>query len=124
RLGGMLGAERRSIVMKRRDILKAGIGSVAVVSLGRPLIDKAQAADWPTKSIRVIVPSAAGSAIDVVPRIVFEPLSAHLGQTMVIENRPGGSTTTGAIAVAKADPDGYTMLVHSNALITVPVVQP
>jgi tripartite-type tricarboxylate transporter receptor subunit TctC len=59
-----------------------------------------------------------------VPRIVFEPVAKQLGQSMVVENRPGGSTSVGAIAVAKADPDGYTMLVHSNALVTVPVVQP
>jgi tripartite-type tricarboxylate transporter receptor subunit TctC len=111
--------------MKRRQVLKTGAASLAAASLGRPFIGLARAAaDWPSKAIRVIVPSAAGSAIDVVPRIVFEPAASQLGQAMVIENRPGGSTTTGAIAVAKADPDGYTMLVHSNALVTVPVVQP
>ena len=108
----------------RRDILQAGTASLAAVSLGGTWAGRAHAAGWPDRTIKVVVPSAAGSAIDVVPRIVFEPVAAQLGQTMVVENRPGGSTSTGAIAVAKAEPDGYTMLVHSNALVTVPVVQP
>jgi tripartite-type tricarboxylate transporter receptor subunit TctC len=110
--------------MKRRDIFKAGAASLVAASFGRALIGTAHAADWPTRTIRVIVPAGPGSAIDVVPRIVFEPVAKQLGQSMVVENRPGGSTSVGAIAVAKADPDGYTMLVHSNALVTVPVVQP
>jgi tripartite-type tricarboxylate transporter receptor subunit TctC len=77
---------------------------------------------WPSKPIRVIVPLTAGSAADVVPRIVFEQVSAQLGQSMIVENRTGGGGTIGALAVARAEPDGYTVLVHSNAHTIAPAV--
>ena len=79
--------------------------------------------DWPTKTVRIVVPFAPGSATDLVPRAVFEQVQQQTGQTFVIENRPGGGTTTGTAAVAKSDPDGYTMLVHSNGFVTTPAVQ-
>jgi len=109
--------------MNRRELLKAGVGSVAAASVAWPLIGPAQAADWPTKSIRVVVPFAPGSATDLIPRIVFEQVAQQLGQTMVVENRVGGGTTLGSSQVAKSDPDGYTLLIHSNALVTVPAIQ-
>ena len=73
--------------------------------------------------MRIIVPFAAGSATDLVPRAVFEQVQQQTGQTFIIENRPGGGTTTGTAAVAKSDPDGYTMLVHSNGFVTTPAIQ-
>jgi tripartite-type tricarboxylate transporter receptor subunit TctC len=76
--------------------------------------------EWPTKPIRVIVPLSPGSAADIIPRIVFEQVAAQLGQSAVIENRPGASGTIGARAVATADPDGYTLLAHSSAHIIAP----
>lgn len=84
----------------------------------------AMAQSWPSKPIRVIVPLTAGSATDIIPRTIFEQLSAQLGQTITVENRVGGGGTIGAAAVAKADPDGYTLLVHSNAHVIAPSVQP
>ena len=77
---------------------------------------------WPTKSIRVIVPLSAGSATDIIPRTVFERVSTQVGQSFVIENRTGAGGTIGANAVAKAEPDGYTILVHSNAHVITPAV--
>jgi tripartite-type tricarboxylate transporter receptor subunit TctC len=74
-----------------------------------------RAETWPTKPLKAIVPIAAGSVIDIVPRVVFEQLSTQLGQAIVVENRPGAGQTMGAGAVAKADPDGYTLLVNSSA---------
>jgi tripartite-type tricarboxylate transporter receptor subunit TctC len=74
-----------------------------------------RAEDWPTRPLRAIVPVAAGSLVDIVPRIVFEQLAIQLGQTIVVENRPGAGATIGAGLVAKADPDGYTILVNSSA---------
>ncbi len=80
-----------------------------------------QAQAWPTRQpVRVIVPLTAGSAIDIVGRLVFEQVSKQIGQTVVIENRPGASQTIGAAAVAKADPDGYTVLVAGSALAVIP----
>jgi tripartite-type tricarboxylate transporter receptor subunit TctC len=70
------------------------------------------------------VPVAAGTITDIVPRLVFEQLSAQLGQNIVVENRPGGGTTTAAGYVAKADPDGYTILVNSAAHTIAPALYP
>lgn len=69
---------------------------------------EAVAQTWPSKPIRAIVAFAAGSATDVIPRVVFEPLSAQLEQPIVVENRGGGGTTIAGGMVAKAEPDGYT----------------
>ena len=70
---------------------------------------------YPSKPIRVVIPFSAGSATDIVPRTVFEPMSAALGQPIVVENRGGAGGTVGVALVAKADPDGYTLLAHSAA---------
>ena len=78
------------------------------------------AENWPTRPIRVIVPLSAGSALDIVPRIVFEQLSKQLGQPIIVENRPGASGTIGGRMVAVADPDGYTLLAHSSAFVIAP----
>ena len=111
--------------MNRREILKAGLGSFAVATTGLTAIGSGpvRAADWPTKSIRIIIPYGAGSATDLIPRIVFETVASQVGQNIVVENRPGGGTTIGASAVAKSDPDGHTVLGHSNAIVTVPAIQ-
>jgi len=84
----------------------------------------ALAQSWPSRPIHAIVPFGAGSATDVVPRVVLEPLSAQLGQPIVVENRGGAGTTIGAAIVAKADPDGYTLLATSSAHTLVPTVYP
>src|SRR5688572_15193815 len=70
---------------------------------------------WPDKPIRAIVPFGAGSTIDVLGRIVLDPLSAALGQPIVVENRGGAGGSIGSAYVAKAEPDGYTILVHAAA---------
>jgi tripartite-type tricarboxylate transporter receptor subunit TctC len=80
-------------------------------------------ADWPTKPIRAVVPYAAGSATDLIPRTVFEQVSQQIGQSIVVENRPGGGTTVASAQVKQADPDGHTILIHSNAIVTVPAIQ-
>ena len=82
----------------------------------------ASAQSWPARPIRAIIPFGAGSATDVVPRIVFEQLSPQLGQPIVVENRTGAGGTLGTAAVAKADPDGYTLLAHSNAFSVAPAI--
>jgi tripartite-type tricarboxylate transporter receptor subunit TctC len=76
----------------------------------------AVAQDWPTRTIQLISPFTAGNANDTVARIVTEQVSKQIGQSFVIENRPGGGGVIGAAAVAKAIPDGYTILLHSSSL--------
>ena len=77
---------------------------------------------WPTRPIRAIVPYTAGSATDVTARVILNQLSNGLGQPIVVENRVGAGGTIGTSAVAKADPDGYTILVQSSALTIAPAI--
>ncbi len=83
-----------------------------------------KAETWPTRPIRAIIPFGPGSAVDVVPRIVFEQMARQLGQPIVVENRAGAGGTLGSALVAKAEPDGYTMLVHSSAHTITPALYP
>lgn len=70
---------------------------------------------WPVKPIRVVIPFTAGSGTDVVARSVTDTLSKNLGQPVVVENRAGAGGTIGTAVVAKADPDGYTVLINSSS---------
>ena len=80
----------------------------------------AAAQEWPSKQpIKIVVPFSAGSATDITARTVFEQVGKQIGQTFVVENRGGGGTTLGMAQAAKADPDGYTMLVHSTSHVVV-----
>lgn len=88
------------------------------------LATAAQAETWPSRPIRVIVPLSAGSAADIIPRIIFEQVSKQIGQPIVVENRAGASGTIGARAVATAEPDGYTLLASSSALVISPSTVP
>ena len=94
-----------------------------VLGLGLATME-ARAETWPTKQLRAIVPVGAGSTTDIIPRIVFEQLSARLGQGIVVENRVGAGGTIGSAYVAKADPDGYTVLAHGSALTISPALYP
>ena len=80
----------------------------------------AKARAWPAKPLRTTVPFTAGSATDVIARALGERLLAQLGQPVVVENRPGASGTIGAAIVARAEPDGYTLLVHSSTHAVAP----
>jgi tripartite-type tricarboxylate transporter receptor subunit TctC len=82
------------------------------------------AQDWPSRLIKATIPFGAGSATDVVPRLVFDRLAVELGQPIVIENRTGAGGTLGTAMVVKADPDGYSILAHSSALTIAPAIFP
>jgi tripartite-type tricarboxylate transporter receptor subunit TctC len=104
----------------RRLLLAFGVLCCALSSDGW-----AQSASqpWPTKPIKVIVPLTPGSATDVMARIVFDQVSQQVGQPIVIENRPGAGNSIGMNAVAKADPDGYTILANSSSHTVSPAVR-
>src|SRR3954451_1396424 len=74
--------------------------------------DPAAAQEWPNRTITVIVPLGAGSASDIISRVVMEQVGRQVGQTVIVENRPGAGGTIGANTVAKSAPDGYTVLVY------------
>jgi tripartite-type tricarboxylate transporter receptor subunit TctC len=84
----------------------------------------AHAENWPSRLIKATIPFGAGSATDVVPRLMFDRLAAELGQSIVVENRPGAGGTLGSAMVAKAAPDGYSILAHSSALAIAPAIFP
>ena len=87
---------------------------VALALLAMPVAASAQA--WPTaQPIKVVITFSAGSASDIIARAVFDQVSTQIGQTIVVENRVGAGGTLGANAVAKAPPDGYTLLVHTSS---------
>jgi tripartite-type tricarboxylate transporter receptor subunit TctC len=92
----------------------------AVLMSGAALADT----NWPSKPIKAVNPFGAGSAGDVVPRLFFEKLSTELGQPIVIENRVGAGGSLGTGAVAKSDPDGYTLLSQTNAISIAPAIFP
>src|SRR6185503_12637219 len=75
---------------------------------------------WPAKPLRLVVPFTPGSGTDIMARTVAEKLSGQLGQPVLIENRPGAGGTIGVAAVARSDPDGYTILVHSSSYTVTP----
>lgn len=75
---------------------------------------------WPSKPVRMIVPATGGSNVDILARTIGTRLSAQLGQPFIVENRPGGAGTIGIGLVAKAEPDGYTLLVYSSSFTVLP----
>lgn len=79
----------------------------------------ASAQDWPAKPVRLILPFAAGGAVDVVTRITMNRVSEQTGQQFLVDNRPGASGNLGTEAAAKAAPDGYTFLVGSPGTIAI-----
>ena len=92
-------------MLHRRRFLSASLTAFAVPALAQ--------APWPGKPIKLVVPYAPGGSTDVVGRVIAEYLGQRLGQNIVVENRPGKGATIGTSQVAKAAPDGYTLLVSN-----------
>lgn len=81
-----------------------------------------ETANYPNRPIRIIVPVAPGGNVDIVARAIAEPLARALGQQVIVENKPGASSLLGTNLVAKAPPDGYTLLAHSTTFVTASVL--
>ncbi len=92
-------------IFVRRLLPRAAIAFAAFIAS-----NVAQAQDYPMRPITAIIPFAAGSASDVVSRILFDKMSKSMGQTIIVENKPGAGGNTGSADAAKATPDGYTIL--------------
>ncbi len=102
-------------LLKTAVVLFAGLASGLCAGL-------ASAQAWPTKPIRIVVPYSAGGAVDVMTRLIAGPMGRELGQTVVVEPRPGGEGNIAALAVAKAPADGYTLLSSSPILTSIPLL--
>lgn len=89
-----------------------------LVALGIIGMAPAFAADWPTKTVRIVVPSPPGSATDLMARLLSDRLPAALGQPVIVDNRPGGATNIASEHVARQSPDGYTLLLTQNTLVS------
>jgi tripartite-type tricarboxylate transporter receptor subunit TctC len=104
--------------MKRRSFLSS---SIAATAFATPAIAQA----YPNKPVRMIVPFPAGGATDVLARALSIKLAEKLGQSVVVENRPGAGGTIGSAAVAQAAPDGYTILLATSSTHSIgPVINP
>jgi tripartite-type tricarboxylate transporter receptor subunit TctC len=99
-------------------IMLLGLGSLCSEAWAQ-----GSAPGWPAKPIRLIVPLTPGSATDVMGRLVMDQVSAQVGQPIIVENRPGAGNTIGMGAVAKADPDGYTILANSSTHTVTPATR-
>jgi tripartite-type tricarboxylate transporter receptor subunit TctC len=94
------------MTIRRRQILTGVLAGLASPALAQPA--------WPNRTIRLIVPFTPGGSTDGMARIGAQKLQERLGQTVVVENRPGGNGTVGGIAVAQAAPDGYTLCASAS----------
>jgi tripartite-type tricarboxylate transporter receptor subunit TctC len=100
--------------------------TLSAAALAAPaLLPAAHAQAWPAaRPIRAMCPFSAGSTIDILGRIVTDALAQSLGQTIVVENRGGAGGSIGSALVAKADPDGYTLLINASAHTAAPAAYP
>jgi tripartite-type tricarboxylate transporter receptor subunit TctC len=97
--------------MKRQNLIRAGLAAL----FGLACLPSVQAQTYPTKPVRLIVPFPAGGATDLFARTLSQKLSEKMGTTLVVENRPGAGGTLGSDLVAKATPDGYTLLLATSS---------
>jgi tripartite-type tricarboxylate transporter receptor subunit TctC len=101
-----------------------GIGAIAAAALVLVTATDAPAQQYPNKAVRVVVPFTAGSTTDIIARTVTERLASSFGQPIIVDNRSGAGGTIGAGIVAKAAPDGYTVLIHSSSHTVNPATYP
>src|SRR5688572_10237223 len=93
-----------------------------IAALAIAWVMPAAAQDYPSRVIRVIVPFTPGSPNDVIARLIAQNVATRLGQSVVVDNRPGAGTISGMKAAAMAEPDGYTLLFQSSSLVIAPAM--
>src|SRR5690606_20396853 len=108
---------RRQAMTTRRKFALSAVAAVTLSSLGASALAQATVGDYPKAAIRFVVPASAGGPSDTVARMIADKLTPRLGQTVLVENRPGANQTLGTAHVANAPADGYTMLVTTSTPI-------
>ena len=93
---------------------RMGFTAAALLMCAATLSSPSTAQQWPTKTITAISPFGPGTSLEAAARPVFEQMARELGQSIVVEHRPGAGSTTGSAAAARATPDGYTLLLQSS----------
>lgn len=114
-------AGHRGNAMKLQRSLATAL--TAAVALAPSLGSAQNAADYPAKSVRVVVPLAPGGGTDIQARLFSAKLSENLGRQFIVENRAGAGNTIGIVHVAKSQPDGYTLLAATPSLTFAPAIQ-
>jgi tripartite-type tricarboxylate transporter receptor subunit TctC len=108
----------RAAATATRSLLAVALALVATVTAGRAL---AQPSDYPARLVTIVAPSAPGGLYSLFARILGSRLEQRLGKSFVVENRPGAASVIGAQSVARAAPDGYTLMIASGATLAVNV---
>jgi tripartite-type tricarboxylate transporter receptor subunit TctC len=93
-------------------LIKAALAGISLAAALIPQVVSAQA--YPSRVVRLVVPFPAGSATDQIARVIGQQLQEALGQPFIVENKPGAQGSIAAAEVARAAPDGYTMMVTTN----------
>ena len=106
--------------MKRRELVTATFAAASLCAIGGSALAQA----YPNKPIRFVVPFTAGSGTDIVARAIGDAMAKSMGQPIIVDNRPGAGGTIAAAQVAKAEPDGYAVLIHSSGHALNPALYP
>src|SRR5512140_1012097 len=104
--------------MNRMKLCALILASTAVFA-----IDATVAQEFPAKNVRLVAPFPPGGTVDLLARVLAQPLSRALGQNVIVENRPGGNTVIGAELVVRAPADGHTVLLMASSFTINPLVR-
>src|ERR1700687_5214403 len=104
-----------NMLLTRREAMAGCAGALAMLT-ARPVLAEAA---YPSRTIKMIVPYPAGGTTDLLGRLVADQLKTGLGATVVVENKPGAGTTLGADQLARAEPDGYTLLMATSTTLAI-----
>lgn len=112
--------------MRLRSFVKFGLAAGVLASALYPAVFNSAHAAWPEKTIQLVVPFPAGGATDVIARLVATEMAKHIGQSIVVVNKPGAGSAIGTEMVARAAPDGYTILMGgvSNVMVSLTYTKP